>query len=63
MKHSFEKAYHRLKEIHEILQKQEIMDIEQIVLLQKEAKDLHYELDLMLKKAEMIDEEEKHTKK
>ena len=63
MKNSFEQSYKRLKEIHELLQKKEIMDVEQIILLQKEAKELHHELDVMLKKAEMIDnDEKKHAK-
>ncbi len=60
---NFEQAYLRLKEIHEMLETNELMDIEKIIALQKEAKELYEQLDHMLKKAEMIDDEEKKVKK
>lgn len=60
---SFEQAYHRLKEIHEMLETNELMDIEKIITLQKEAKELYEQLDHMLKKAEIIDDQEKKAKK
>ena len=47
---TFEQAYTRLKEIHEMLQTNEVMDVEKIIALQKEAKELYEELDTILKK-------------
>lgn len=55
-KFTFEQAYTRLKEIHATLQDNEVMDIEKIILLQKEAKELYEQLDSMLKKAEQIED-------
>ena len=47
---TFEQAYTRLKEIHDMLQKEEIVDIEKIVSLQKESKELYTFLDNIMKK-------------
>lgn len=38
---TFTSAYARLKEIHALLATKEIFDIEKIISLQKEAKELH----------------------
>jgi len=38
---NFETAYLRLKEIHTILTTQEIVDIDKLLVLQKEAKELY----------------------
>ena len=54
---TFEQAYTRLKEIHAALQDNEVMDVEKIIALQKEAKELYECLDGMLKKAENGDED------
>lgn len=55
---TFEQAYNRLKEIHEMLQTNEVMDVEKIITLQKEAKELYEELDAILRKAESVPMEE-----
>lgn len=57
---TFEQAYNRLKEIHLMLQKDEVMDVEKIIALQKEAKELYEQLDAMLKKAEAVPMEPDH---
>lgn len=49
---TFEQAYTRLKEIHDMLQSSNVIDIEKIITLQKEAKALYEQLDGMLKKTE-----------
>lgn len=51
---TFEQAYTRLKEIHAALQDNEVMDVEKIIALQKEAKELYEQLDEILKKAEAV---------
>lgn len=55
---TFEQAYTRLKEIHASLQDNEVMDVEKIIALQKEAKVLYDQLDEILKKAEAVPMEE-----
>ena len=40
-KHTFTSAYARLKEIHSLLATKEMLDIENVISLQKEAKELH----------------------
>lgn len=47
---TFEEAYTRLKEIHEILQWRDVVDIDKIVELQKESKELYVFLDNIMKK-------------
>lgn len=43
MEKTFEEAYKRLKEINDLLKTQDIVDIDQLIKLQLESKDL-YEL-------------------
>ncbi len=49
---TFEQAYTRLKEIHDLLQWRDVMDIDKIVELQKESKELYTFLDNIMKKNE-----------
>lgn len=49
---TFEQAYTRLREIHDMLQTSEVIDVEKIIALQKEAKGLYEHLDQVLKKVE-----------
>lgn len=53
---SFEQSYLRLKEINDLLQSDGILDVEKIIALQKEAKELYEQLDKLLKKAENVDD-------
>ncbi len=53
---TFEQAYTRLKEINDTLQTSEVIDVEKIIALQKEAKELYEYLDKVLKKAESVDD-------
>ena len=41
MSQTFESAYKRLQEIHQEISTQEIIDIDKLLLLQKEAKELY----------------------
>jgi|GEM_PF-3352628 len=47
---TFEEAYTRLKEIHDLLQSRDMVDIDQIMALQKESKELYVFLDNIMKK-------------
>lgn len=49
---TFEQAYTRLREIHDMLQTSDVIDVEKIIALQKEAKELYTLLDTILKKVE-----------
>lgn len=56
---NFTQAYQRLQEIQQLLQSNEIIDIEQLLTLQKEAKICYELCQSMLKKAEdQLGEEE-----
>ena len=48
----FEEAYKRLKEINDMLKDEELIDIDKIVSLQKEAKQLYDFCEKELKKVE-----------
>lgn len=49
---TFKEAYTRLEEIYKLLQSEQIMDIDEIVTLQNEAKKCYDLCQSMLKKAE-----------
>lgn len=49
---TFEQAYTRLKEIHDLLQGRDVVDIDKIVELQNESKELYVFLDNIMKKNE-----------
>ncbi len=58
--HSFETAYARLKEIHTQLHTQDLVDIDIIIALQNEAKELH---DFLLARLSTIEQENNATTK
>ncbi len=49
---NFEVAYTRLKEIHDLLENNEVMDVEKIIALQKESKEIYEKLNNAMKIAE-----------
>ena len=49
---NFKEAYTRLEEIYKLLQSEQIMDIDEIIVLQNEAKKCYDLCQSMLKKAE-----------
>lgn len=57
MSHTFESAYNRLKEIHQDISTQEIIDIDKLLLLQKEAKELYEYLQERLSVVKETNEE------
>lgn len=57
--HSFESAYARLKEIHRLLHTQDLVDIDAIITLQQEAKELH---DFLLSRLSTIEQQNNDVK-
>jgi exonuclease VII small subunit len=59
MSQTFESAYKRLQEIHNDISTQEIIDIDKLLLLQKEAKELYEYLQERLSTVGKSDDSEK----
>lgn len=55
-KESFASAYQRLKDIYQEISSQEIIDIDKLLLLQEEAKNLHEYLQSRLATLPTVDE-------
>lgn len=51
---TFKEAYRRLQEIHQLLQNTDVVDVEELVKLQKEAKECYELCQSLLKKSSDI---------